>query len=224
MLIIALFPKINIGQIVPNFSTIKGGINQSDNAFISDSSIFNQESEQKGIKLFDFYFSSCLSDGNEKLLRRVSGRRFLEDTLDVEIAVVANCCPIFRGEIQVINDTTLNLIYADINEGCFCSCCFSLTYRITTSQDKFRVFLINGKQVLETDRMFKTESTEEEFYDNGAVKSKTFMLEGEIQVVKHFDANGKAIRVDQFSDGVLKYSVIDGKIIYPEDSQLNSNE
>lgn len=74
-----------------------------------------------------------------------------ENQLCIEVKVVANCCHNFLGEAEVVNGTTLNLLYTSYGGFCGCQCCFGLRYTFDTTLEKKDQLLqkvtINGSQV-----------------------------------------------------------------------------
>ncbi len=54
-------------------------------------------------------------------------------TLLLHINVIGNCCNSFLGEIEIVQDSILNLVHSGYGESCFCHCCFGLAYEISTS-------------------------------------------------------------------------------------------
>jgi hypothetical protein len=73
------------------------------------------------------------------------------DKLTIEVKYWANCCHSFLCDLEVINDMTVNLIiYGYGATYCSCSCCFGLTYNISTMTvdefDKLKYITINGNE------------------------------------------------------------------------------
>lgn len=60
----------------------------------------------------------------------------VEDTLTIDVSVVANCCHNFLGEAEVVGKDTLNLVYTSYGGFCSCNCCFTLRYKFDTSMEE----------------------------------------------------------------------------------------
>jgi len=189
-------------------------------SIVSDTSKHNKESELKGFRLVELQPSPCSSEATYDLLQRMKRVSFHNDTLDIELSIVANCCASFIGEIEVQNDTTLNLILIEYGLECFCHCCFDVTYRVETKHDVFSDFRLNGRIVSLTDRVFKERTEEKELYENGELKSLTHKLEGEIQEIIYYDRLGKVTQRDFYRNGEPSHSFIDGKAFRPDGTVL----
>ena len=73
------------------------------------------------------------------------------ETLTIDVSVVANCCHNFLGEAEVVDGTTLNLVYTSYGGFCSCNCVFTLRYKFNTVFEKNYQILdsvkINGSNV-----------------------------------------------------------------------------
>ena len=72
-----------------------------------------------------------------------------KDSLTIGIKYWGNCCHSFLCDIEVKDDTTINLIVHDYGATyCSCSCCFGLKYHFRTMKvdafDKLKYISING--------------------------------------------------------------------------------
>lgn len=99
-----------------------------------------------------------LSECNESVDRKTFNQypKFVNverklDTLIIDVSVVANCCHNFLGEAEVVNETTLNLVYTSYGGFCSCNCIFTLRYKFNTFFEKNYQILdsvkINGSNV-----------------------------------------------------------------------------
>jgi hypothetical protein len=75
----------------------------------------------------------------------------IKDSLTIEIKYLGNCCHSFLCDIEVNDDTTVNLIIHGYGATyCACTCCFGLTYHLTIIEnDGFRnlkYITINGEE------------------------------------------------------------------------------
>lgn len=75
-----------------------------------------------------------------------------DDYLEIQLGTSSNCCYGFVGDIGVLNDSTLNLIYHDYGHShCACNCGFVLTYTLRKECmvnenriELLKAFAING--------------------------------------------------------------------------------
>ncbi len=173
-------------------------------SMVKDTSALNEQSESLGYKLISVLPSPCNESLSEKPVKnRISGKYFKNDTLTIKTTFIANCCTYFLGEIQIINDTSLNLIFTNYGGECFCFCCFELTYKVITKDNKVNTYQLNGRPVIETNQVFKIETTEIEKYESGVTKTKTFMQDNEVVRVNHYDMTGELRQIDYYVEGKL---------------------
>lgn len=58
----------------------------------------------------------------------------LDSSIIVHTSIISNCCREIAGDLQIENDSTINLIfYAYNGDYCECDCCFQLDYYLTIS-------------------------------------------------------------------------------------------
>ncbi len=58
-----------------------------------------------------------------------------DSTLVVSANIYANCSHKFLGEIEIVEENTLNLVYHGYGGYASCGCCFGLTYTINIFRD-----------------------------------------------------------------------------------------
>lgn len=218
--------SMTFGQTDEKMQILRDKTEAKNPSIVSDTSKLNQESAKKGYNLFDIEPSPCSSEATYENLQRISRKTFQDGTLEIEATITANCGASFICEIQVPNDTTLNLLFTEYGDEYFCHCCFQLTYCIEADLNGFTTFLINGKPALETDRVFKKKTEEKELYENGVVKTLTRKLEGEIQEVNYYGTDGKLTRIDTYQNGKLaySYSLVDGRVVRPDGTVLRERK
>lgn len=175
---------------------------------VLENSVLNQQSKMKGYELVKLTPSTC----DESLMgmpikERIVRKIYHKDTLEIDVGFSANCCSSFLGEIQVKNDTTLNLIFKEYGMECFCHCCFQLTYHIVTKDQKLTSFELNGKAIIETNQVLKKATHEKEFYPSGKLKKTIHKLDDEIIRVHHYDTRRKMIQIDYYRNGKLHKAV-----------------
>lgn len=170
---------------------------------IKDSSILNFQSSEKGFNLKEFTISPCNSESKGNILHRISSLNYTDNNLNLEIAITANCCSSFLGEIEVLNDSTLNLIYTEYGGECFCSCCFTLNYSIQCNKNPLKIFKLNGKSIEQTDRIYKKEEKIKEFHPNGKIKKLIYMVEDDIRIITYYDENGTQTKKEYYRNGKM---------------------
>jgi hypothetical protein len=168
---------------------------------IKDSSILNFQSSEKGFDLNEFTISPCNSESWGNILHRISSLNYIDSNLNLEVAIMANCCSSFLGEIEIIDDSTLNLIYTENGGECFCSCCFTLNYSIQCNKNPFKKFKLNGQTIERTDRIYKKEEKTKEFHSNGEIKKLIYKVEDEIRIITYFDETGKKTKTEYYRNG-----------------------
>lgn len=80
------------------------------------------------------------------------------DSLTIELKYWGNCCHSFLCDIEVKNDTIVNLIIHGYGATyCSCDCCYGLIYHLTTMKfdefDKLKYVTINGAEWTKTELM-----------------------------------------------------------------------
>lgn len=53
-----------------------------------------------------------------------------DSTISISANIYANCGQDFLGEIEIVSENTLNLVYHGYGDFASCNCCFGLTYTI----------------------------------------------------------------------------------------------
>lgn len=106
-----------------------------------------------GICLEGFTSSECYDDRRrESCPIGISSIVESDDYLEIQLGTSSNCCYGFVGDIGVLNDSTLNLIYHDYGHShCACNCGFVLTYTLRKEClvrenriEQLKAFAING--------------------------------------------------------------------------------
>jgi len=113
-------------------------------------------SNQQNAKNYGLYFDSvsliqCKQElgGKPDMKNQIVRTSQNKDSLSIEIKYWGNCCHSFLCDIEVNNDTTINLIIHGYGAFyCGCTCCYGLTYHLTTMKvnefDKLKYITING--------------------------------------------------------------------------------
>lgn len=113
---------------------------------------FNQQmAKNYGLYLDSVNLTPCQQKLEKKpdMINRVMTVNQNKDSLTFEIKYWGNCCHAFLCDIEVKNDTTVNLIIHGYGAMyCDCTCCYGLTYHISTMKvsefDKLKFVTING--------------------------------------------------------------------------------
>lgn len=86
---------------------------------------------------------------------RIASKKIIGDTVILDVAFEALCCVEFDTGIEVTKEMVLNLLYSPYGTGCFCSCCYHLTYKIVNHNQPFIQFRLNGEGIIESDKKYK---------------------------------------------------------------------
>lgn len=108
----------------------------------------NMKALNYGYSLIDISSSECKDDKKKLFDTQVSTINKTDSIWTVEISIGANCCYSFLGEIDIVEDSIIDLKYYGYGGYCSCTCCFGLTYKIDyedyKNQKKINYFMING--------------------------------------------------------------------------------
>jgi len=63
--------------------------------------------------------------------KKVTKITLKEDAFSIDFSIVENCCSTFLCEAEIINESTLNIIYHPFGSNCSCNCKFELNYTFT---------------------------------------------------------------------------------------------
>lgn len=114
---------------------------------VNDTSSLNKNSKLLGYTLVSINASPCTDKFNFEREDTLVQEEIKNDTLEIEIAITGTCCSSFLGEIEIKQDTILNIIYREYDPMCNCICGYHLTYCILTEAIFFTSLQINGKPV-----------------------------------------------------------------------------
>ena len=105
-----------------------------------------------GLWFESFTATACKSNGEHLPPSGITSIELQGDTVLVITADISdNCAFDFLGEIEVVNDTTLNLVYHGYGGFASCMCCFGLAYKINLVRDedytftKLKYVTLNGE-------------------------------------------------------------------------------
>jgi hypothetical protein len=105
-----------------------------------------------GLNLDSIASTDCTNGYSEYVTpTKITGVRLVNDsTLIVTANITANCAYSFLGEIEIVSENTINLVYHGYGGYASCSCCFGLTYIISIIRnedfkfDKLKYVTIDG--------------------------------------------------------------------------------
>lgn len=107
----------------------------------------------KGYGLYLDKVSLTPCNQNDKMgANEISSITAAKDSLTIEIKYWGNCCHSFLCDIEVKNDTTVNLLIHGYGATyCSCNCCYGLTYHLSTMKvdefDKLKFITINDDKM-----------------------------------------------------------------------------
>lgn len=104
---------------------------------------------QYGYYLSKITSSDCdQSERIEEITNEVVSAEQSDSTIRVSIKKTANCSAQFLGEIEIVNDSIINLIAHEYGGRATCGCCFGLDYIIDTEgiNPKIRYVMIADKK------------------------------------------------------------------------------
>jgi hypothetical protein len=186
-----------------NIQQVREKLESEFPTMVSDTSSVNKASADLGYKLTRLQLSPCDASVSGIAKERIARKEFTEDQIEIEVAINANCCSSFLGEIEILSDSILNLKYTEYGEQCMCSCCFHLTYTIETNNLSFNSYQLNGTEIVETDQVSKKENCYEEYYDNGELKRVVCSVDNEVVFIKSYDFEGELTKTEYVVDGKL---------------------
>lgn len=200
----------------------------------------NLESEKAGVKFLKTDFSDCDNDDPNydkpyRLLKRIVSKKIKGDTLSIEIAFADTCFDEFESGVQVINDSTINLIYQKKDE-MECMCCYGMVYHLKIKNRKDYEFRLNGNSITLTKQQFHIEPVAKKdslfYYDKigqrqGIVNFKTstawleYVYKDDKKIIeRRFFPNGKVMReiypyqglwISYYPSGQIRFVQYDSK-------------
>lgn len=83
-----------------------------------------------GLYLHEIKSSDCMSSGEHLPDTEIRSIQYIKDSvLIIDIVTTANCSNHFLGEIEVLEDSLINVSYHTYGGYAMCNCCFGLTGR-----------------------------------------------------------------------------------------------
>jgi len=184
---------------------------------VNDTSSLNLKSKEKGFELVAVNMLPCSGEAAHNLRSRISNIQFINETLTISVNFVSDCCIHFLGEIEIKNDSTINIIAINPGAICLCYCCYNLDYIIKTKSNPFKYFEFNNKEVIQSSVAVynPVHYTLEEFYNNGNLKKEIDMFGETIERItyynrneiptktEHYDESGKITKIEYYKNGEL---------------------
>lgn len=111
---------------------------------------YRQTLYQYGYFLSELNSSACDNNGNrqEELEDEVIKATQSDSTITISISKISNCTDAFLGEIEIVNDSIINLITHEYGGSSTCRCCFGLDFIIKTEgvHEQIRYTMIDGNR------------------------------------------------------------------------------
>lgn len=116
---------------------------------ILTSTLNQQDAKNYGLYFNKVDFSECNGDATiEFVPNKINSVINNDSLLLIDFNITSNCCYSFLCDIQILNETTLNLIYYGYGNYCDCECCFGLKYFISKESvpdfGKIKSIIINN--------------------------------------------------------------------------------
>lgn len=111
-----------------------------------------QNAKGYGLYLDKVEIAPCQQGERPKEEEEVLSVSQTDTTLTIQLNILGNCCHSFLCDIQIVNDSIVNLIqYGYGGSYCACICCFGLTYEFTLMREysefeKLKKIMINGDE------------------------------------------------------------------------------
>ncbi|MHB1278838.1 MAG: hypothetical protein ACYC1Q_10605 [Bacteroidia bacterium] len=111
-----------------------------------------QNAKGCGLYLNKVEIAPCRNGERPKEKEEVNLVTQSDSTLIISLSILGNCCHSFLCDVQVVNDSTINLIqYGYGASYCACTCCFGLSYefsllRGSSEFEKLMNVMINGDE------------------------------------------------------------------------------
>lgn len=105
-----------------------------------------------GLYLKEVSIAPCQQGERPPDMEEVLGISQTDTSMIVELNIIGNCCHAFLCDIQVVNDSVIDLIHYGYGATyCACYCCFGLTYEFSLLReysefDKLKYVMINGDE------------------------------------------------------------------------------
>jgi hypothetical protein len=101
-----------------------------------------------GYRLSEITSSECQSSGrSEDIKEQILSIDKTDSTYIISVNIRGNCAHAFLGELELENDSIINLIAPGYGGNSTCACCFGLTYTISfddSASQKVQYVTING--------------------------------------------------------------------------------
>jgi hypothetical protein len=148
LVILMLFPFMNLAQD----TIVKYGDDYTlrGTTVLRWSSKYRMTLYQYGYYLNELNSSDCNNNGKrpEELEDNVIDASQSDSTITITISKVSNCSDAFLGEIEIVNDSIINLITHEYGGRSTCRCCFGLEFIIKTEglDNHIRYTMIDGNR------------------------------------------------------------------------------
>lgn len=143
--------------------------------FLFESAILPNTPNQMSCRGYGLYLDSannyCVSDRYELVKDKVKAFSKTNDRLILEYQVVENCCQSMLYDMEIIGDSTLNLLYYSYGTHCACNCVYNVRFEVDISFlekerkenfKKLKKISLNGELIFD---MKNRKQTNMEVYD-----------------------------------------------------------
>lgn len=96
----------------------------------------NEYCNYRGVEFQKFAIMACGTGDYTEEPHVFSDISIHDSILNVRITANFNCCKDVLADLELIDDSTLNLIYIDFGESCVCECNFCMDYQLRFSPSR----------------------------------------------------------------------------------------
>jgi len=95
-----------------------------------------------GLDLQQVEFTPCTRERKPHLLpTTIRSIEETDSTLIIDIQLIANCCHSFLCDVEILEDSVINLLYIGYGaEYCACNCCYGIQFIFAVSHDNYSDF------------------------------------------------------------------------------------
>ena len=159
-----------------------------------------------GFELLRIEESECdKSSDPYRIKKRIISKSYDRDTLNITVATSANCGGNFYANLEVKGDT-LNLLFDQLGELVYCSCCFSLSYKIKLPNKNDFKFMLNNQLIDISDDIYWKDPIKFEVEPDGDTINYVNEYGCYLGVHKYYTKKGKIKALCKY-DKVPKYEL-----------------
>lgn len=169
----------------------------------------DKECQEKNIELLNVDVIHCDSLHDKTILPSKYHKHYISsrlidfdrknDTLKITLIGFSGCCAHFYARLKCVNDTTLDLLYDDIDEiDCFCGGCpYLFSYTAIDKNKTITTILLNGNEISFLENIYTNgfETKKRNFF-NGKTIVKTYnerVSDNNLILEKHYNRKGNLL-------------------------------